>query len=214
MDDERDEGAGEAAIKADRRLKKQAESEGQPLSSWERYRALSDQIDHMLDVIEMADRRTRFAMVLLGMLNAANLLIAMQRDVLGATTVNQMVVQGYVACYVLLSMYFMFHAVSALKPRSRQMGRTEHAVREPGPGLRLVDDILGHDPDDLYELWRTTPAGVLSRELSIQVYLLARTTSEKYAALSKVYTGVVVLLALTAIFVALLGLHALVPSVV
>ncbi len=214
MDDDRDVAAPDAEPKAERRSRKQGEAERQPLGAWERYRALSDQVDHMLDVIEMADRRTRFAMVLLGMLNAANLLIAMQRDVLGATTVNQVVVQVYICCYVLLSMYFMFHAVSALRPRSRQMGRTQHAIRTAGPGVRLVDDILAHDPERLYDVWRTAPAGALSRELSIQVFLLARTTAEKYSALNKVYTGVLVLLSLTAIFVVLLGLHALAPSLV
>ena len=39
--------------KAERRLRKQAEkaAESQPLEPWERYRALSDQLDHMLDVV-------------------------------------------------------------------------------------------------------------------------------------------------------------------
>jgi hypothetical protein len=50
--------------KAERRLRKETEraAESTPLDPWERYRALNDLVDHMLDVIEMADRRTRFAL--------------------------------------------------------------------------------------------------------------------------------------------------------
>jgi hypothetical protein len=68
--------ASGAESKAERRRRKEAEksTESSPLDPWERYRALNDLVDHMLDVIEMADRRTRFVLLLLGSLNAANLL--------------------------------------------------------------------------------------------------------------------------------------------
>lgn len=210
-----DEADGES--KSERRLRKQSEklAEARPLESWERYRALSDLLDHMLDVIEMADRRTRFALVLLGTLNAANVLIALQADLLGASDLDPLLIRGYIGCYLLLSLYFLVHAVIALKPRSRQMGRTVDAGHLTElPGVRLVDDILAHKPDAYYDLWRTTEIGTLNRELAIQVHLMARTTAEKFTALRKVYNGLLVLIGLTAIFVALLGLHAVLPGVV
>jgi hypothetical protein len=207
----------EAESKAERKLRKDAEksAETRPLDPWERYRALSDQVDHMLDVIEMADRRTRFALVVLGTLNAANVLIALQADVVGASALSPALVRIHVGCYLLLSLYFLVHAVIALRPRPRQIGRTADAGQMTGlPGLRLVDDILAHKPDDFYEVWRTAEIGALNRELAVQVHLLARTTAEKFTALRKVYAGVLVLIVLTALFVAVLGLHALLPGVV
>jgi hypothetical protein len=89
--------------KAERKLRKDAgkAAETRPLDPWERYRALSDQVDHMLDVIEMADRRTRFALVVLGTLNAANVLIALQADVVGASALSPALVRFYVGCYLL-----------------------------------------------------------------------------------------------------------------
>jgi len=203
--------------KAERRLRKDAEkaAESNPLDPWERYRALNDLVDHMLDVIEMADRRTRFALLLLGSLNAANLLIVARGDLLGVTFVNMTVVRFYVGCYLGLSLYFLIHAVNALKPRARQMGLANEAVVAPGAvGLRLVDDILKHPLDDYYQVWRTAPAGAINREMALQVHLLARTTAEKYAALRKVYGGVMILLGLTAVFLVVLALHLIAPSIV
>jgi hypothetical protein len=203
--------------KAERKQRKQAEklAEARPLDSWERFRALSDLVDHELDVIEMADRRTRFALVLLGMLNAANILIALRADLLGASGVNSALVFGYVGCYLLLSLFFLLQAILALKPRARQMGHVSSQGGSSGlPGVRLVDDILRHSPDAFYELWRTTDIGTLNRELALQVHLMARTTVEKFGALNKVYNGLMVLVVLTAIFLAILGLNALFPTVV
>jgi hypothetical protein len=170
----------------------------------------------MLDVVEMADRRTRFALVLLGTLNAANMLIALQAEVLGATGLSPVVVRGYVGCYLLLSLYFLVHAVNALKPRSRQLGKVRDNVADTTglPRLRLIDDILTHRVDDFYEVWRTASVGSINHELALQVYLLARTAAEKYRALARVYNGVLLLLALTTLFVLILAVHAIAPSIV
>jgi hypothetical protein len=77
-----------------------------------------------------------------------------------------------------------------------------------------VDDILKHPIDGYYDVWRHAPSGAVNREMALQVHLLARTTAEKYAALRKVYSGVMILLGLTAAFLAILALHILMPSVV
>jgi hypothetical protein len=203
--------------KAERRLRKDAEkaAESKPFDSWERYRALNDLVDHMIDVIEMADRRTRFALLLLGSLNAANLLVAASGDVFGVSFVNATLVRGYIGCYLLISLFFLLHAVNALKPRSRQMGLSADGSLSGGVrGLRLVDDILKHRPEEFYEVWRAAPAGAVNREMALQVHLLARTTAEKYAALRKVYIGIMILLGLTAVFLTILGVHVFAPGIV
>jgi hypothetical protein len=41
----------------------------------ERYRALTDQYDRLTDISEQGDRKTRFALLILGSINAVNLLI-------------------------------------------------------------------------------------------------------------------------------------------
>jgi len=169
----------------------------------------------MLDVIEMADRRTRFALLLLGSLNAANVLIVASGDVFGVSLLNPTLVRGYTGCYLLISLFFLVHAVNALKPRSRQMGLESEGTLSAGVrGLRLVDDILKHRADEFYDVWRAASAGAVNREMALQVHLLARTTAEKFAALRKVYRGIMILLGLTAVFVIFLVIHVFAPSFV
>jgi hypothetical protein len=104
---------------------------------------------------------------------------------------------------------------SSTEARSRQMGRSVDAWHPTElPGVRLPDDILAHKPDVFYDVWRTAEIGALNRELVLQVHLMARTTAEKFAALRKVYNGLLILIVLTAIFIALLGLHAVLPGIV
>jgi hypothetical protein len=70
-----------------------------------RSRLLNDLVDHMLDVIEMPNRRTRFALLLPGSLNAANLLAVARREIFGVTLVNPTLVRLYLGCYLVLSLY-------------------------------------------------------------------------------------------------------------
>jgi hypothetical protein len=196
--------------KAERRRKKDEERflETRPLDPWERYRALSDHVDHLLDVTELADRKTRFALVILGALNAVNVLIAIRAPQIDADGLNHTFVQVYVAGYVIISLYFFVYAIMALKPRVGRMHRPGEA-RAGGrlPGLRLMDDILATDIDEYYDLWRTAEVGQLDREMALQAYLLARANSDKFAAVHRVYQGLLLLVALTAVLVVILALH-------
>lgn len=45
-------------------------------------------VDHLLDVTELADRKTRFALVILGTLNAVNVLIAIRALAIDADGLN------------------------------------------------------------------------------------------------------------------------------
>jgi hypothetical protein len=200
--------------KQERRLRKEAErlSDSRPLESWERYRALGDHIDHLLDVVELADRKTRFALLILGTLNAANILIAVRADSLGADVLNQTFIRLYVTCYVLLSLYFFIYAIVALKPRMRQLRTGYSAAPADSRGLRMIDDILGQDVDHYYDSWRQAQIGQLNREMATHAYLLASITAEKFLAVNRVYVGLYILVILTAVLIAVIGLHLSFPT--
>ena len=68
---------------------------------------------------------------------AANLLMVARGDTFGLTRLNPTIVGAYIAFYLVLSLYFLMHAVNALKPRSRQMGLTKKATSR---GARLGCD--------------------------------------------------------------------------
>ena len=201
--------------KAERRRRKDEErfTETRTLDPWERYRALSDHVDHLLDVTELADRKTRFALVILGALNAVNVLIAIRAPQIDADGLNHTFIQVYVAGYVLISLYFFVYAIMALRPRVGRMHREGEARSKGGlPGLRLMDDILATDIDDYYELWRNAEVGQLDREMALQAYLLARANADKFQAVRRVFHGLLLLVGLTAILVAIIGLHVMAPT--
>ena len=111
--------------KAERKRKKELErfTETRVLDPWERYRALADHVDHLLDVTELADRKTRFALVILGALNAVNVLIAIRAPQIDADGLNHTFIQVYVAGYVIISLYFFVYAIMALRPLSSTPSR-------------------------------------------------------------------------------------------
>jgi len=195
--------------KADRRRRKDAERllETRLLDPWERYRALSDHVAHLLDVTELADRKTRFALLILGALNAVNLLIAIRAPELGANSLNPAVLQGYVTGYVLLSLYAAVFAILALRPRSQEMDGAS-AQCEP-TGMSLLAGAPNTDAEAYYDTWRQAEVSQINRELAMRSHLLARANSEKFQALRRVYQGLMVLVALTAVLAIFIGLHAM-----
>ena len=199
----------EEESKADRRRRKDAERllETRLLDPWERYRALSDHLDHLLDVTELADRKTRFALVILGALNAVNVLIAIRAPELGANTLSPVVLQSYVTCYVLLSLYAAVFAILALRPRSQEMDGA--AVQCEPTGMSLLAGPPNTDAEAYYDNWKQAEVSQLNRELAIRSHLLARANTEKFQALRRVYQGLLVLVALTAVLAIFIGLHAM-----
>jgi hypothetical protein len=202
--------------RAERKRKKDEERylDTRILDPWERYRALSDHVDHLLDVTELADRKTRFALVILGALNAVNILIAIRAPEIDADGLNHTFVQLYVAGYVLISLYFFVYAILALRPRVGRMHRPGETRADGGtPGLRLMDDILATDIDEYYDLWRRAEVGQLDQEMALQAYLLARANADKFSAVNRVYHGLLLLVVLTAVLVLIIGTHVMMPGV-
>jgi hypothetical protein len=198
--------------KAERRRRKDAERliETRPLDPWERYRALSDHVDHLLDITELADRKTRFALVILGALNAVNVLIAIRGSQFGVDAVNPGVLQSYFTGYVLVSLYAAVFAILALRPRSQEMD-SAGTLNEPA-GMKLLAGAPESDADAYYDTWRQAELSQVNRELAMRSHLLARANTEKFRALRRVYHGLLVLVGLTAILAVVIGLRALAPS--
>jgi hypothetical protein len=137
-----------------KRLRRLEETlETRPLSSWERYRALCDLLDSYVELAEIADRKTRFALIIMGALNTVNIVLVARPDFLSATlAANRFWLRSYVAVYAVFSLYLFMQAVQALRPRvSQVLGRADRvrASSARGPeGLRFAGDILERSPDD------------------------------------------------------------------
>jgi hypothetical protein len=201
--------------KVARRRQKDAELalETRPLQPWERYRALIDHHDSLQDEAEHTDKKTRFALLILGSLNALNLAIAMRGDALGLLPVNGAPVVVYLACYALVSLACCLFAVTALKPRAHS--RTDATYRSHGRvPLRFPQPALTQTLDEYCENWRTAEVGPLTQELASLAYSTARANADRVEALGRVYVGLYVLVALTAALVAALAWSGLLSAAI
>jgi hypothetical protein len=193
-----------------RRLERTLDS--RPLDAWERYRALIDVVDDYREQLDAADKKTRFALIIMGLLNAVNFLLVVQSDVFGLTgALLGRSLAVYAALYAFLSLYFFSQAIEALRPRGAKLFATPVAADgHGGRRLRSMAHVALQDPEAHYAFWQDAQVGQLSREVAYQAQALARINVEKYRALERVYRGLVALTALTAVLVTGLAFRGLV----
>jgi hypothetical protein len=194
--------------KAERRRAKDAERslDARPMDPWERYRALGDHYKHVLDEAEQSDRKTRFALLILGSLNAVNVIVVTKGDIIGFSTQPGVALSLYLACYAILSLYLFVHAISALRPRQPR-GADFPADMSPDafPPLRVADAVLTQTPAEYNEHWREVPIGHVNRELAFMAYFTTRGNARKLRSLHRVYVGLYVLVGITAALLLVLG---------
>jgi len=178
--------------KTERRRLKALEraAEDRVLDPWERYRVLNDHGEHLLDLTELYDRKTRFALLILGGLNALNLLLVTRGDVLGSLGQRHPLLVVYAGCYTLLSLALLLDAIAALKPRHAAGGDVQLQLLD-GPGACTLDEYCA--------LWREAQVGQVNRELTAVAFRRARTNAIKLRALRRVYLGLYVLVGVTAV---------------
>jgi hypothetical protein len=209
LDERRDAFDSDDDEKAAKRAKKAEKlSESRQLDPWERYRALNDLLDTYVDMMQIADRKTRFSLVILGALNAVNFLVAARP---GVFTNAQGGVAGwlgiYAAVYITFSLYLLIQAVETLRPRSATfLGKVEDVAggSERLAGVRFIGNARTAAAETYYESWRQVEVGQLNRELALYIQGMARANTEKYVSLNRLYSGLTGLAVLTAILVLIL----------
>lgn len=186
-----------------KQLKKlEKNSDTRTLDPWERYRALIDAYEAFFDMNELADRKTRFALVMMGALNALNVILGTQKVFGDLTAGIKPVVGVYFTIYAILSLYFFIQAIATLRPR---ISMFPSGGREHRAGLRFVGDIVGCSDTEYYERWTSVELGELCRETAGHVQVVAKVTDAKFKALERVYNGLTAMTALSAIMVTLLA---------
>jgi hypothetical protein len=196
-----------AARKLERRL------ETRVLDPWERYRALLDLVDNYSDLSEAADRKTRFCLIIMGALNALNLLIIAKPDVLRLVSPpSRSLVALYVGTYAALSLYLVIQSVGALKPHIEALfGHVGdvHSGKRPLAGVRFIGSVVQHDSDAYYDQWQQVQVGQLNHELALHAQVLARANVLKYQSLNRIYRGLVAVTVLTAALITAVAVRGL-----
>ena len=196
----------ELTPKQARKLERLAET--RTLEPWERYRALVDVLDSYTDLLEQADRKTRFALIIMGLLNAVNFLLVARPDVLGVTAAAVgTALAGYAALYAFLSLYFFSQAIEALRPRSARFFRDSGMPDDTTASRRLrsMAHVAIQQPDEYYDFWRDANIDQLCRELAYTAQSMAAINMDRYRALERVYRGLIALTGLTALLLSALA---------
>jgi hypothetical protein len=180
-----------------------------PLGAWELYRALNDAIDEGHDQFDLSNRDARLALILMGGLNAALVVLASQTRLGAGLSVLERQIEGAVtAVYALFAVAFLLQAIDMLRPGHYRPRMGEwRADRDDYPrGIRYFEDVVLRDTDSHWQAWRDTSLQRLNAELAVQLHSLCLKNHERKIALRRLYRG---LRNMTVVFSAILLLFAL-----
>jgi len=183
------------------------------LDPWERYRTLVDALEEAMDLVELADRKARFALVIMGALNISFFFLVTRAELIDVLPAGLRPFLGfYLLLYAGVALFFFLEAIEALKPRRfrPQMPYPGEAGPEHFPeGLRYYEDVVLRDLQAYRRAWREVRFGQLNAELAVQNHVMARINSDKFRSLRRLYGGLRVLTLLAGGLLAVLALSML-----
>jgi hypothetical protein len=174
-----------------------------------------DSVEESIDLSEMADRKVRFALVVMAGLNLGLFAVVTRPELVGiAYTRLEGWLGAYLLVYALVGVYFFLQAVEALRPRAAgPEGASEGAPGPAPPALRDMERVAAQERPGYERAWREARFGELNAELARQNHALARANREKYAALRRLYGGLRVLACLFGGLLAMVGLSTILSGV-
>jgi hypothetical protein len=172
--------------------KKRLEDETRLLDPWERYRALDDAMDEYYEMLDMANREARFALIIVGALNAVLFVIGTRSTLADSLpqAARPWMGLGLVA-YGAVAVHFFFQAIEVLRPRKFHSRLPEGAVsaeRSPA-GVRYYEDVLHRDAAGHLRAWDEVRISQLNAELAIQGHSLSLKARAKHEALRRLFGG-------------------------
>jgi hypothetical protein len=220
------EAAGEArpldlrqAHQRSRREAKRIREAHRRLDVRERFRLLTDLIDSQRKMIEVADHKARFALVIMGAVNAALLLLVVRgrliEEIPGSLRPWLLLV---VLPYAVLACALLLDAAQVLRPHMLDWTEVARAL-PPGEagstpdqrpvGLMYWGAALRTDYERYSTLWTEARVGQVSAELALLAHGLARVNADQYRYLNRLFRGLRLIVALAALLIAGLAVHAL-----
>lgn len=160
------------------------------LGTWELYRALNDALDEGHDQFELSNRDARLALILMGGLNAALVVLASQTS-LGAnlSLLERRIEATIIGVYALYAIAFLLQAIDALKPMHfRPNFHTWAKERGDFPlGVRYYEDVIERDTEANWQAWRQVSVQQLNAELAVQFHSLCLKNHARKTALRRLY---------------------------
>lgn len=179
--------------KEERKRAKRRMDDLRTLDPWERYRALSDALDENYDLIDIANREARFALIMMGALNAGLFVIGTRPSLVSLVPpAGRMVMAVGLVLYGALAVHFLLQAIEALRPRKfhpRLPDPTAESADRYPLGVRYFEDVVRRDAEGHWRAWNEVRLGQLNAELAVQGHSLSLKNKAKYAAVRRLYAG-------------------------
>jgi hypothetical protein len=175
-----------------RREAKRLADVNRPLDSWERYRALIDAIDEAYEQIDLGNREARFALILMGLLNAGLIVLATRADVPASLTTEQRPwIVGAALIYLAIAVRFLLQAIDALRPGKFRPHMPHWApdAEDYPRGVRYYEDVITRDAEAHWAAWKEVRVGQLNAELAVQFHSLCLKNEHRHIAVRKLYAG-------------------------
>lgn len=195
----------------DKEKGKKRKKEYKKADPWQRYKALLDTLKESQDLVDLADHKARFALIIMGALNAAIIILGSRSDLLSSLPANlKLWLYVYFGVYAAIAIYFLVQAIESLRPRSipDQALKGTVSEKEESLGLRFFVDALRYDMPTYQKAWQSVRVSQLNAELATQLHTLARINKAKYNAVAKLYLGLQAITVLTAGLLVALGVAA------
>jgi hypothetical protein len=182
-----------------------------PPESFERFRILAELVDQGRQVVELADHKARYALVVIGVLNAGVFFIISRGHLLAdlPQSIKPWLV-GLVVIYSALTFIFMYYAVECLRPRRMPYlgvmvandGIDTPAALHGPRGILFWETIAKYELDAYRRAWASVRMEQLNAEVVVIAHQQARLIRSKYAALQWLFRGLAVLLVLAGVLLA------------
>lgn len=175
-----------------RRERKRAHDAERTLDGWERYRALIDASDEAYELIDISNREARFALILMGALNAVALVLLTRADVLSLLPARgRYWMVALFVVYIVMAVGFLMQAIEALRPgrfRPRIWDWNSGDGDRPA-GVRYYEDVIQQTASAHWKAWQGVRLTQLNAEISVQVHSLSLKNHAKHVAIRRLYGG-------------------------
>ena len=121
------------------------------------------------------------------------------------------IVRAEFALYVVVTVYYVWQAISALRPRGVRIPAASELPAEvtPGASMRVLfyADAVGRDRAAYRAVWDSLRMDNLTTEMTDQLYTLSQINRQKYAALDRLYAGLMIMALLLGALIGTIALH-------
>lgn len=184
--------AGTDSFKIRKKDLKKLHDSTRTLDGWERYRALVDSAEEGYDLVDTANREARFALIVMGALNAMPLVFLTKTDAVSSLSGGERYTMvALLSGYAILLLYFILQAIEALHPGwfKPEIGTWPKERADHPAGVRHFEDIILRTAAEHWAAWQQVRLSQLNAELAVQIHSLARKNHAKHLAVRRLYLG-------------------------